>query len=151
MIKNTCPNAGTPSAGLAGEAETSPEDAGLAGAAAAPRPAASAITGASKLPILVRAQHPRLPRHATRSRAVSTQRTSSSISHLPGRVQGRPASPPTSPAKIILRICHANLGRSIAVINEEARPPHIGRRLSGSVRKGEQLRQSNIDVIAKHQ
>ncbi len=58
---------------------------------------------------------------------------------------------PTSPAKIILRICHANLGRSIAVINEEAVPPDIGRRLSGAVRKGEQLRQSNIDVIAKHQ
>src|SRR5260370_28112808 len=58
MIKNTCPNAGTPSARLAGEAETIPEAAGLAGATAALRPAASARTGTSTLPIVVRTRHP---------------------------------------------------------------------------------------------
>src|SRR5262245_16798416 len=62
MIKKTCPNAGTPSPGLAAE-RTSP-DAGLAGtAAAALRPTTSASTGTNTLQILDRTRHPCLPRH----------------------------------------------------------------------------------------
>ncbi len=56
MIKNTCPNAGTPSARLAGAAEMAAE---LAGAAIGmPRAATSASTGRNTNPILVRTATP---------------------------------------------------------------------------------------------
>src|SRR5690348_12802511 len=64
MIKNTWPNAGTPAPGLA--AAAADLVAGVAGLAAtatgALRPAASASTGTSIRPILVRTGHPCLPR-----------------------------------------------------------------------------------------
>jgi len=54
MIKNTCPNAGTPSAGLAGDAEMAAELAGAA--AAALRQTARASTGRNPTPVLIRTE-----------------------------------------------------------------------------------------------
>src|SRR5215469_8106658 len=59
MIKNTCPNGGTPSGRPAG-AEMAAGLAGLVGAKAPARPAMSASAGKKTLP--VRTWHPRLPR-----------------------------------------------------------------------------------------
>src|SRR5215469_6963009 len=64
MIKNTCPNAGTPSAGAASAAETGAERA--VAAAGMLRPATSASTGRSRTVILVRTET-RLPRGQSRS------------------------------------------------------------------------------------
>src|SRR6516165_9263909 len=67
MIKNTCPNAGTPSPGR--PAERARPDAGLAGAVmAAIMPAASASTRTNSTPNLGRIRHPAFS--ASRARQV---------------------------------------------------------------------------------
>src|SRR5215469_11404194 len=79
MIKNTCPNTGTPSPGR--PAERARPDAGLAGAVmAAITPAASASTSTNSTPNLGRIRHPAFS--ASRARQCGPRTTDTgSISH----------------------------------------------------------------------